>query len=329
MLERRFGRLARDIPAPHIDQHDVRIGAVGNDPEAPIHQAGRQSLGIGHDLCRIDPELRQLRFTERNRLGCNDVLERTTLRPREHRPIDGAAQIGLCQDQSAPRSAQRLVRRRGNHLRMRHRRRIDPAGHQPGKVRHVDQQPGTDLVGDGPKSGKIDDPRIGAAAADNQLGLLPQRDGPHFVEFDQTGVRIDPVVHRAPDGPAVIDIVPVRKMPTMRQRHAEQSFAGRNQRHKGREIRLRTRMWLDVGVLGAEQRLGSIDGQLLDFVDDLIATVIALARIPFGIFVGQRGAHRIDHRPRREVLARNQFEPVPLPGELPIDHRRHHRIGNA
>jgi len=34
------------------------------------------------------------------------------------------------------------------------------------------------------------------------------------------------------------------------------------------------RVRLDVGVLGAEERLGAIDGQLLDLVDHLAAAVV-------------------------------------------------------
>ncbi len=49
-------------------------------------------------------------------------------------------------------------------------------------------------------------------------------------------------------------------------------------------------MRLDVGVIGTEQLLGAFDGQGFDFVDVLAATVVALARIAFGVLVGQAAA---------------------------------------
>ncbi|MOA06780.1 hypothetical protein D3C78_1264410 [compost metagenome] len=46
-------------------------------------------------------------------------------------------------------------------------------------------------------------------------------------------------------------------------------------------------MRLNVGVVGAEQLLGAVDGQLLDHVDVLATTVVTLARVAFGVLVGQ------------------------------------------
>ncbi|MDT4838636.1 hypothetical protein FQZ97_723980 [compost metagenome] len=46
-------------------------------------------------------------------------------------------------------------------------------------------------------------------------------------------------------------------------------------------------MRLHVGGVGAEQLLDAVDGQLLDLVDVLAAAVVALARIAFGVLVGE------------------------------------------
>jgi hypothetical protein len=46
-------------------------------------------------------------------------------------------------------------------------------------------------------------------------------------------------------------------------------------------------MRLHVGVIGAEQLLGAVDGQLFDFIHMLAAAVVALARVAFGVLVGQ------------------------------------------
>ena len=54
-------------------------------------------------------------------------------------------------------------------------------------------------------------------------------------------------------------------------------------------------MRLHIGRIGAKNLLDPVDGQLLDHIHMLTATVIALARVALGIFVGQlrtlRGQH--------------------------------------
>ena len=67
-------------------------------------------------------------------------------------------------------------------------------------------------------------------------------------------------------------------------------------------------MWLHVGVIGAEQLLGALDGQGLGDVDDLAAAVVALARIALGIFVGEDRALRFHHRLGDDVLAGDQLD---------------------
>ena len=52
-------------------------------------------------------------------------------------------------------------------------------------------------------------------------------------------------------------------------------------------VGLRARVRLHVGVVGAEQFLGTLDGQRLDVVDVLAAAVVALARIALGVLVRQ------------------------------------------
>ena len=67
-----------------------------------------------------------------------------------------------------------------------------------------------------------------------------------------------------------------------------------------RLVGLRAGVGLHVGVLGAEQLLHAVDGQLLGDVDELAAAVVALARVALGVLVGELGALRRHHgRARR------------------------------
>ena len=65
---------------------------------------------------------------------------------------------------------------------------------------------------------------------------------------------------------------------------------------------------LHVGVFGAEQFLGAIDGELLDFVGVFAAAVVALAGIAFGVFVGEDRAHGFEHGFGDEIFAGDELE---------------------
>jgi hypothetical protein len=63
-------------------------------------------------------------------------------------------------------------------------------------------------------------------------------------------------------------------------------------------------------VLGAEQRLGPIDGELLDLVDVLLALVVPLAGVALGVLVVEHRAGRGQHRGRGIVLRRDEADRV-------------------
>ncbi len=67
-------------------------------------------------------------------------------------------------------------------------------------------------------------------------------------------------------------------------------------------------MGLNVGVICTEQGFHPIDGQVFGFVDVLATTVVALAGIAFGVFVGQHGTLRLHNPGAGVVLRSNQFD---------------------
>src|SRR2546426_11092579 len=100
------------------------------------------------------------------------MLERPTLRPREDLLVHSLRVLGLAENHSATRTAQRLVRRRRNDLRMRQRRGIDAARDEPREMRHVSDEDRADFVRDRPEHGEVHDARVRAAATDQDLWLL-------------------------------------------------------------------------------------------------------------------------------------------------------------
>ena len=83
-------------------------------------------------------------------------------------------------------------------------------------------------------------------------------------------------------------------------------------------------MRLDIGIGEAEQLLRAVDRQRLDRVRRAAALVIALARIAFGIFVGEYRPLRFDHRAADDVLAGDQLDLLLLAQQL-----ARHRIGDG
>ena len=106
----------------------------------------------------------------------------------------------------------------------------------------------------------------------------------------------------------------------MGQLEPHQRVAGLQQRVVDGGVGLRAGVRLDVGVLGAEQRLGAVDRQLLGDVDVLAAAVVALAGIALGVLVGQHRALALEHRHRDEVLRGDHLQRALLALELERQH---------
>ena len=71
-----------------------------------------------------------------------------------------------------------------------------------------------------------------------------------------------------------------------------------------------------------EERLGPLAGDVLDLVDDLVAAVVALARVALAVLVGEDGARGAQHGGRREVLAGDQLDGGVLALDLAVDQRQ-------
>jgi hypothetical protein len=175
--QRGFRILAGDALADHVDQHQVVLGAAGDDLVAARDDRVRHRLRVLHHLLLVVLELRLQRFLEGDGLGGDDVHQRTALDAGNTSDWNffSSSSLALADDDAAARTAQGLVRGRGDHVRMRHRVRIHAGGDQTGDVRHVDEQIRADLVGDGAEARPVDDLRIGEKPPTIIFGLLLQR----------------------------------------------------------------------------------------------------------------------------------------------------------
>ena len=148
------------------------------------------------------------------------------------------------------------------------------------------------------------------------LGRCSQRQRADLVEVDDLGVGAHVVRDHVVRAPGVVDAEPVREMAAVGELHGHHRVARLEQREQGGEVGGRARVRLHVGVLGAEDLLAAVDGELLDLVDDVAAAVVARARRALGVLVGEHRAGRLEHGAAGEVLAGDELERLLLTDEL-------------
>ena len=112
------------------------------------------------------------------------MLQRATLLAGEHRRVELLAQLLDRKDEAAAGTAECLVRRRGDDVRVRNRRGVQTRSDQTGEVRHVDHQIGADFVGDAPELGEVELTRVGRPAGEDQFRLAFTSEPPNLVHVD-------------------------------------------------------------------------------------------------------------------------------------------------
>ena len=85
--------LARDALLDQAHQHQVIVGAAGNDRVTTICQHAGHDLGVVANLSLVFLERRLHGFLERDRLGCDDVLQRAALCPGEDERVEFLGEI--------------------------------------------------------------------------------------------------------------------------------------------------------------------------------------------------------------------------------------------
>ena len=303
------------------------VRAARDDAEAILLQRLSERLGVLDGLRCVLLELRAQCLAERDGLRRDDVHERAALDAREDGLVELLAELCiLAEDHAAARAAQRLVRRRRDDVGVRDRARVKASGDEAGDVRNVDHEVGTDLVGDLCEAREVDDARVGGCAGDNHLrlaflSLLLER-----VVVDALRLLVDTVRHDLEVLAAHVDRAAVRQVTAVREVHAHDRVARRQECEEDGHVGLCAGMRLDVGVFRAEELLGAVDGELLDDIDVLAAAVVALARVAFGILIRQHAALRFHHGLGDDVLRGDELEFRALAIELEVEFFRDFRV---
>ena len=147
-------------------------------------------------------------------------------------------------------------------------------------------------------------------------GLCSRASARDLVEIDQAVVPPHAILHGLEPFAGQVRRGAMGEMPARIQAHAEDGIARLGQRQEHALIGLRAGMRLHIGETAAEQALGAVDGQIFGDVDILAAAVIALARIAFGIFIGEDRARRFENGAGDDIFGGDQLDFMLLPLEL-------------
>src|SRR6185437_4737335 len=228
-----FGLAAEHAFDEDIDQHQVSVGAAGNDAIAFGHEGFGERLGVGDDLFCVVFKFGLKRFFEGDGLARDDVNERAALLAWKHAAIDAGSEILLAEDQSGARAAQGFMRGGGDDVRVRYWRGMHARGNQAGEMSHVDDKKSADFVGNLAHAGKVEGAGISAAAADDHLRLFALGNLLQLVVVDDFCILADTVAGDAIELAGKIQFVAVGEVAAMRQVEAEDSVAGLNDGHVG------------------------------------------------------------------------------------------------
>ncbi len=113
------------------------------------------------------------------------------------------------------------------------------------------------------------------------------------------------------------------------QVQAHHRIAGLEGGEVDRHVGLGAAMGLHIGVLGPEDLLGAVAGEVLHDVHLAAAAVIALARVALGVLVGEVGTHGLHDRAGCVVLRRDELQVVPLALHLQLQGLEHSGIGGS
>src|SRR5579872_5256215 len=157
------------------------------------------------------------------------------------------------------------------------------AGHESGKVCHVDEIISSNFVCNVTHPGEINRAGVRTAPADNQLRTFLLRKLFERVVVDGFGFLGDAIGDDLVGFAREIEMMPVREMPAVREVQAKNRVARLQNSRVGLHVGLRSSVRLYVGMLRAKELFRAITREILDHVRKLAATVVALAGISLGI----------------------------------------------
>src|SRR5260370_7543505 len=121
-------------------------------------------------------------------------------------------------------------------------------GDQTGEMGHINQQQGSNLVGDLAHAGKIDDAGVGTASSDDELWFFALGDGFQNVVVDLLGLLVDAVEDDAIKLAGKAELVPMGQVAAVRKVETHDGVTRFDNRHVGGGVRLRAGVGSTIDV---------------------------------------------------------------------------------
>mmetsp|Transcript_123991 Transcript_123991/g.332958 ORF Transcript_123991/g.332958 Transcript_123991/m.332958 type:complete len:366 (-) Transcript_123991:23-1120(-) len=320
-----------------VPQHQVVVCAVARELVALFLERLGQRLRVGHHGLGVLLELWGVHLQQLRRECADLVVVGSPLQAREDGHVDALLDVGdgvrvLEENHACARASERLVGGGGHHVTVLEGRWVLSSGHEARDVRDVCHQERSDLVGDLAELGEIDYARVGRSPAQNHGGSEDKCRLAELVEINQASLVVHLVwqrleVDRCRRDLLFRSVVAVGQMATAGKIQAHDARVRRQQCRVDGEVSRAAGVGLHVDApllrVQVERLESAVLAQVLDLVDDLVASVVARPRLALGVLVGERGSERLHARPGREVLRRDQLDRIDLPLFLLLDQRRH------
>lgn len=191
-----------------VQQDHVAVGTVGDELVAESLELELHGLGVLDNLLLVLAELRSGGLLEGHGKGSDSVVVRTTLVSGEHREVDGTLKVihdvltGLGvsaadtlaeEDHGTTRTTERLVSGGGHDISVLERRWDHTSGNQTGNVSHVDDEVGTDGIGDLAHARIVDQTAVGGGTGNKALGAVELGVGLEGVIVDDASLQVNTV----------------------------------------------------------------------------------------------------------------------------------------
>lgn len=209
-LENGLDTGAVEVVLAEVDEDHVGVGAVGDELVAESLELVLKSLGVVYNLLLVGLEVGAGGLLQGNSEGGDGVVVGAALMAGEDGEVDGALEVveGLLaglgiggadalaeEDHGTAGSTKRLVGGGGDNVGVLERRGDDASGDQARDVGHVDDEIGTDRVGNLAHASIVDQTAVGRGTGNKDLGAVEDRVLGKGIIVDDTGLEVNPVGH--------------------------------------------------------------------------------------------------------------------------------------
>lgn len=297
-----------------IPQHEMVLSATGGEGVSILgDELVSESLSVLANLLGIGLECLSIHFLELSGDAGDLVDVRTTLQTRKHGIGDLGFEVAFIlavEDHTSARSAEGLVCGGGHDVAVGEGTHGFSGGNEAGDVGHVHHEEGAILISNGAVLDVVPLARVGRASADDECGLEQRRLRLQGLVVDDPSDRVHAVrerleVHRGGRDSLTsvlslgVGVEAVSEVSSRRKVKTHDAVVGTQQSSVHSEVSRGSGVRLDVNTpFGRIESICfkcSVHAQSLDLIDELIATIVALARISFCILVGEGRAEAFHH----------------------------------